>query len=251
MLKPYYQDEQAQIYLGDCVEILSMLERESADLVVTDPPYGVEWRSSLRTVMFDPIAGDDSTEVGEAALAATTKVLRAGRHAYVFGRFKFPPEFTEPVELIWDKGVMGSGNLDIPWGPAHEPIQFSVNIGLGTRKHSGTGPHGLRYAKTVRIRQGSVIRVQRLIGTQVANHPTEKPVELLRVLIETSSHFGETVLDPFMGSGSTLVAARLEGRKAIGIELKESYCETTVRRLRNTNVPMADLFSAITEGETA
>jgi DNA modification methylase len=62
-------------------------------------------------------------------------------------------------------------------------------------------------------------------------HPTEKPVMLLRQLIEASSLHGDVVLDPFLGSGSTVVAARTEGRRAVGIEIEERYCEIAAKRL--------------------
>jgi len=65
----------------------------------------------------------------------------------------------------------------------------------------------------------------------VRNHPTEKPVDILRQMIESSSVFGETVYDPFAGSGSTLIAAALEGRKAVGCEIEERYCEIAVKRI--------------------
>jgi site-specific DNA-methyltransferase (adenine-specific) len=68
-------------------------------------------------------------------------------------------------------------------------------------------------------------------GNGAKRHPTEKPVMLLRQLIEASSLFGETVLDPFMGAGSTLVAAKAEGRKAIGVEVDERYCEIAASRM--------------------
>ena len=88
------------------------------------------------------------------------------------------------------------------------------------------------------MRRGTVLRYPNTRGRGATRHPTEKPVALLRELIESSSRFGETVLDPFIGSGSTLVAAALEGRKAIGIEIEERYCEIAANRLAHGALPL-------------
>jgi DNA modification methylase len=101
---------------------------------------------------------------------------------------------------------------------------FGVKAHAAQRRGgTGNGP--------ARLRKASVLRFQRPSGAGVVLHPTEKPIPLLRELIESSSRLGEIVLDPFMGSGSTIAAARLEGRRAIGIEVDEGYCEIAARRL--------------------
>ena len=225
-MKPYYDDGTCIIYHGDCREILPRLAQESIDLVVTDPPYGVGWRSNWRRVSFSPIEGDSGSFDVAAALALTFPALRPGRHFYSFGRVELAGlPLVSPVELIWDKGIVGPGDLTLPWGPAHEPITFAVYRPSKANRDDGRG----RLA--ARLRQGSVLRVPRLHSRAVVAHPSEKPVDLLRQLIESSSILGETVLDPFMGSGSTLEAAKLEGRHAIGIEVEESYCEIAAKRL--------------------
>jgi site-specific DNA-methyltransferase (adenine-specific) len=121
--------------------------------------------------------------------------------------------------------VIGVGNLEQPWGPQHEMITFGTYQPSKGDRAFGKG----RLA--ARVRKGSVIRVERM-NSMAINHPTEKPVLLLRQLIESSSIIGDLVLDPFMGVGSTLVAARIEERKAIGIEVEERYCEIAANRLR-------------------
>jgi site-specific DNA-methyltransferase (adenine-specific) len=117
------------------------------------------------------------------------------------------------------------GDLAIPWAGQHEYIQFAVYFPSTADRDNDRG------RLTARLRQGTILRVTRLTGNAVTDHPTEKPVALLRQLIESSSCIGETVLDMFAGVGSTLVAARVEGRRAIGIELDERYCEIAARRL--------------------
>lgn len=224
-MKPYYQHAGITIYHGDCREVLPSLESGSADLVVSDPPYGVKWRSNHRSERFDFIAGDDSVEAAEAAVELLIPRLKRFAHLYFFGRFIFTSPFlSEPVELIWDKGMMNSGNLECPWGNQHEYIQFRVYDSSKQNISEGKG------RLSARIRKGSVLRVRRL-NSGAVTHPAEKPVRLLRELIESSSCIDDLVLDPFAGIGSTLYAAQIESRRAIGIEIEEKYCEIAAKRL--------------------
>lgn len=109
--------------------------------------------------------------------------------------------------LIWDKGTVGMGDLSLPWFPCTEEIYIVGNGFIGTRTSAV-----LRYVN------------------KNYYHPTEKPLELIIEL--ASKHSAQTILDPFMGSGTTLRAAKDLGRKAIGIELEEKYCEIAVKRLQ-------------------
>lgn len=228
-MKPYYQDDHVTLYHGDAAEVLAHVQ--PADLIVTDPPYGIEFQSNRRAEQFDLIAGDDDANgITELVGQAIRQNLKRYRHAYIFGPLDFEPlvnagTVQTPVELIWNKSVLGMGNLSIPWAPQHENIQFMIAVKSKANVKKGEG----RLA--ARLRRGSILTHQRPHAAGIKNHPTEKPVPLLRELIESSSCFGETVLDPFAGSGSTLVAATLEGRKSVGIELDERYCETAAKRL--------------------
>ena len=232
-MKPYYERNGIQIWHADCREVLPTLAAGSVDLIVTDPPYGQGYESGWRADSFGPIAGDTNVDVALAGIRAALRCLRHHRHIYMFGRYdlsKLP--LTEAAELIWDKGLMGAGNLTSAWGTQHEYIQFTVYRPSAANRADGQG----RLA--ARLRRGSVLRHPRANSGQV-RHPTEKPVPLLRELIESSSCFGEMVLDPFAGVGSTLVAAQLEGRRAIGIEIEERYCEIAARRLAQDVLPFA------------
>lgn len=221
--RPYYQDASVTIYHGDCREVMNTLPEKTFDLLLTDPPYGVNYESSK----FGKIVGDDGTLDVIAILRAAQRLTRDNRHLYVFGNFDLSPlPVSKPVELIWDKSVHGGGDVNLPWAPQHERISFAVNM-----QREAIAARGSDNLLTARIRRGSVLRCQRPNSSGIQSHATEKPVELLRQLIESSSIFGETVFDPFMGSGSTLVAARLEGRKAVGIEVEERYCEIAAKRL--------------------
>jgi len=172
------------------------------------------------------MAGDDGSLDIAACLALALKTMRRSRHAYVFG----PADLSAlPLcglaELIWDKGIIGLGDLALPWGSSHEIITFGVYEHSKANRAKGAGN------LAARLRRGSIIHCQRLHSGQVALHPTEKPVLLLRQLIESSSIIGERVLDPFAGSGSTLEAAWREGRTAVGIEVEEATCEKAAGRL--------------------
>lgn len=226
MSKPYYAHGGITIYHGDCREVLPSLSPDSIDLIVTDPPYGMKWQSGNRTIPFAQIVGDESTDAAVGGLALCLSLLRRGRHIYAFGRYDLSGlGVAGPAELIWDKEIFSAGDLSIPWAMQHEPISFYVNNKDGRLNKTPAG------ALTTRLRRGSVIRCPRLNGEAISRHPTEKPVKLLRQLIESSSVMDEVVLDPFTGVGSTLVASVLEGRSAIGIELEERYCEIAASRL--------------------
>ena len=226
---PYYEDEWATLFCGDAAEIIPTLDL-TPDLLVTDPPYGVAYQSNRRvaTDQFALIEGDEDLEVAEAVLALTLPKVRRGRHLYVFGPVedilrRLP--VAAVTELVWDKQIRGMGNLSLPWGVSHEPIFFGVYELSKANRVKGSGN------LAARLRKNSVLRYQRIQSDASHRHPTEKPVPLLRDLIESSSIAGEIVFDPFAGSGSTLVAATLEGRRSVGIEIEERYCEVAAKRL--------------------
>jgi DNA modification methylase len=230
-VKPYYQDELAGITIwhGDCRDILPTLAAESADLLITDPPYGMKWRSNHRNTRFAFIDGDEDQEAAVIGVGLALRVLRNKRHVYVFGRYDFKDlPLTGDLEIIWDKVNIGTGDLTQPWASQHEYIQFRTYVESQVGRARGEG------LLAARLRKGTVLRYMRPNATGVKNHPTEKPVALLRELIESSSRIGEVVLDPFVGVGSTLVAAQKEDRRAIGIEVNEAYCEIAARRLQQS-----------------
>ena len=207
---PYYTDEQVTLYHGDCREITDWL---AADVLVTDPPYGVAYVSNLnrdrRNVKRGrPVAGDGDTSVRDAAVAAW-----ADRPALVFGRWDMPRPIGVRRRLIWDKGAtVGMGDLSIPWGSSDEEIYV---LGAGF----------------VGKRSGSVIRSQMLMSgdRERPDHPTPKPVGLMEALVAKCPP--GVVADPFAGSGATLLAARNQGRRSIGVEIDERYCELIARRM--------------------
>ena len=207
MVAPYYQDSSCTIYHGDCRDILPHLE--PVDLVLTDPPYGMSFRSNHRTKKHLPIHGDDFLPLDLIELS----IMKASAAAYVFCRWSNLKELPDPTSVIvWVKNNWSMGDLD------HEHAkQWEACCFYRKEKH--------RWSE--RGRPSDIIRAERT-GNDL--HPTEKPIKIFHWLI--SHNVGETILDPFMGSGTTLVAAKNLGRKAIGIEIEEKYCEIAVKRLR-------------------
>lgn len=199
MVEPYYQDDHVTIYHCDSAQNSSLWG--NADVLVTDPPYGMSYASGWNDRR---IANDDSPQIRDDVLA-----MWVDRPALVFGRWSVPHPKDTKMCLTWDKGDWpGMGDLALPWGPSTEEIYV---LGSGF----------------VGKRGSSVLRFDRLTGN--IDHPNEKPVPLMRRLL---SHCPAewVVADPFMGSGATLRAAKDLGRKAIGVELDERYCELAASR---------------------
>lgn len=198
-MRPYYSQDGISIYHGNCLELDFWL---SADCLLTDPPYGMDYCSGWSG---SSVEADGDTSARDRALE-----LWGDKPALVFGRWSAPRPRGTRVRLVWDKGDWpGMGDLKLPWGPSDEEVYV-----LG---------HGF-----VGARMGTVMRCTRM-GAALQSHPTEKPVELLERLV--SNLPAGVIADPFMGSGSTLDAARRMGRSAIGVEVNEKYCENAANRL--------------------
>ena len=215
MSAPYYSDDLVTLYHGD-----SLAHPEwwtGADILVTDPPYGMCFRSNSRKVRLDAISGDGDTTVRDRAVAA----WGSARPGLVFGTWKVPAPAGEVQRLIWHKAAnVGMGNLSVPWGTNFEQVHV-----LGG---------GWDVSKVPVKRAGAVITTRGVVGTVNGDesrfgHPTPKPVALMETLIVACPP--GVVADPFAGVGSTLIAARNLGRHVIGVELEERYCEMASRRL--------------------
>jgi DNA modification methylase len=216
---PYYQDECCTIYHADCREIIPHLE--PVDLVLTDPPYGIGFKSHgqlfKRAV---PIAQDHSVEL--AMWICDWSNARGIATACFYSPFA-PLAVKWRSVLIWAKGahVGIGGDRETCWKRDHEMIGIINNRILNGARDS------------------SVIFIPAL-SPPPSGHVAEKPLKLLNYLISKLTNVGHLVLDPFMGSGTTLRAAKNLSRKAIGIELEEKYCEIAANRLRQEVLPMAE-----------
>lgn len=213
-MKPYYADELVVLYHGDCREILPSLE--PVDLVLTDVPYGVSYISNNNIGRGTRPITNDGARLSVALTRQVVPLLRTN-HILWFTRWDVWPDVWYELGawyplrgmLIWDKGDPGMGDLT-HWGPSYEMI---ASAGSGA---------------IVGGRDQSVLRYNKPPSAD-RFHPTEKPAALLRYLIGKLD--AKTVLDPFAGSGSTLVAAKFLGRRSVGIEIEERYCEIAAKRL--------------------
>ena len=209
-MEPYYQDEWVTLYHGDCLELADVWT--GADVLVTDPPYGMAYSSGRRA--HKGILGDKTLDVRDEALS-----LWGDGPALVFGTWKRQRPAGVRQLIVWDKrgGAGFSGDLKMPWADITEEIYV-----LGTGWVGGRIP--------------AIYSVPTLPSTNRPNHPTPKPVPLMELLIEKCP-IG-VIADPFTGSGATLLAARNAGRRVVGVELEEQYCELVAKRLDATPLPM-------------
>lgn len=217
-MTPYYQDECVTLYHGDCREVDAWL---GADVLVTDPPYGRAWKQggglasadgkyAASSIAHGGIANDDTTATRDAMLAMWDGL------AIVFGDplIAQPPGAVQALAYIKpaDAGVRGAR------AGFRRDVEMIYLVGPWPSAVGG---------------RTSALTTNRMVAgsggiAALSGHPHAKPIDLLEALIEPTSG---TIADPFAGSGSTLVAAKRLGRKAIGVELDERYCEIAARRL--------------------
>lgn len=231
MITPYYEDDWVTLYHGDSTEIVEWLD---ADVLVSDVPYGITYRSnSERETLARSITGDENTLARDTAIRMFRDRHGGDAPALIFGTWRVPhPEHTRQL-LVWDtKGALGMGAMDLPWKPAHQEIYVL-----------GKGFTGRRTSDVI------VAAPVQSLGRNGRVHPHQKPVPLMEALIEKCP--AGTIADPFAGSGSTLIAARNLNRKAIGIEVEERYCEIIAERLQNTPTPLTAQPAPAVVGETA
>lgn len=214
-MTPYYADESVTLWHGDCREITDWL---AADVLLTDPPYGIGWkRGTKKGVHIDHghggITGDEDTSVRDASL-----MLWGARPGLVFGSFYAPEPAEKRHMLIYRKppqsGVVGSTT---GWRRDVEPIYL---IGAWPRRVA-------RWSSLV-VSMSACAGGPGSVASRYG-HPHAKPVDVMEALIDACPP--GVIADPFAGSGSTLVAARNLGRRAIGVEIEERYCEIIARRL--------------------
>lgn len=215
-MKPYYADDFVTIYHADSrLAMLAVAGPADADLLVTDPPYGIGWRRGTNTARGSKahagIAGDEDTAARDEILD-----LWGAGPAIVFGSLALAPPPGLVQTLIWhkppDAGVVGSVT------GFRRDVDAVYLCGAVPRRN-------VQWSSVLRTPIPSIGNPSSPAGRW--GHPHAKPVDLMAQLIELAPGI---VLDPFMGSGSTLVAAKLLGRKAIGIEVEEEHCEMAASR---------------------
>lgn len=210
MLNPYYDHAGITIYHGDCRELLPELPK--VDLVLTDPPYGL------------------------------------GERLHNGGTWSTDPKYD--AMLIWDRTIPPSdllaviGNIPaIVWGGHYYPMPPARCWFVWRKLNSVPTMADCELAWTNFNRPSRVFEY-RIHPDGINQHPTQKPVALMKWCIRQAAR-AETILDPFMGSGTTLVAAKQLGRRAIGIEIEEKYCEIAVKRLAQEVLPLGGPDSGV------
>lgn len=208
---PFWADESTAIFNADCNAILPLFDPARVNLLCTDPPYGIGFklgRTKTRKSRFEGRA-----MYGDGQAFDPTPLLRFPR-LVIFGANNFSQRLPPSQNwCVWDKrhGSKTDGKSDFR---EFELIWSNLRGGGRFFRHLWFG--------FCRASEGGIPR----------EHPTQKPVALMRWLIERFSGPGDLILDPYMGAGTTLVAARQLGRPAIGIEYESRYCRAAVRRVK-------------------
>lgn len=209
---PYYQDDLVTLYHGDCLQLDDWL---NADVLVTDPPYGVEWKAgslndkkAIRDLSVQSIAADEDTIVRDKVIEAW-----GSKPSVVFGSWRKPLHKQPTHRLIWHKAGRQPGITSAPFFPNDEEIWLS-----------GSGWQGTPPLATVVTTTEQRGKQPMLIG-----HPTPKPVSLMELLISRCPQ--GIIAEPFAGSGATVLACRNLNRKVIAVELEKKYCDLIVSRL--------------------
>lgn len=211
-----------QFLLGDCLQILPTLD-VPVSLTLCDPPYGIRYRSNMGKVRKDKLLNDDTPFT--AFLAESYRLTVDGGCLLCFCGWQTSESFRNAIseagytvksQIVWDKTYHGMGDLKGQFAPQHELLWFATK---GRFRFPGRRPK-------------SVIRCPKIPPFKML-HPTEKPVALLRDLIEATTVPEAVVLDPCAGVGTTLQAAESCGRSYVGIEIEAKYYEVGVSRLHS------------------
>lgn len=213
-----------ELIKGDSLEIMKELADKSVGAVVTEPPYGMSYKSGRRKkeTAYDKIKNDDNLDFLEDFVAESYRILSDNSAFYCFCSWHNIDKFKAVIEkyfkikniLVWVKNNHGSGDLLAAYAPKHE---FIIYANKGRSKfREGRHPDVLNFKK---------------VSGSKSVHPTEKPVDLLEFLIKNNTDEGDIIIDPFMGSGSTGVAATNLGRGFIGIELEDEYFKIANERI--------------------
>ncbi|MGL5646718.1 MAG: DNA-methyltransferase [Clostridium sp.] len=217
-------NENVKLIKGDCLEVMKEIPSKSVDLIVTDPPYLINYQSNYRKKKYDKIENDyNSNEMIISYFSECNRILKNNTAIYCFCSWHnidfFKQEFEKYFKLkniiVWNKNNTSMGDLKGSYAPKHEFVLFG---------HKGRRIiNGFRYPDVINAKK---------TGNKL--HPTQKPVNgLLDIFIETSSNDSDIIFDGFMGSGSTGEAVLKVGgsRKFIGIEKDDNYFNIAYKRI--------------------
>lgn len=209
-MKAYHQTDFGTLYCGDCLDILPTLADKSVDLVLTDPPYGI--KMSKGSDGYGVSAGRQYSDTWDSSRPSThyfDAILSFCVPTLIFGGNYFADILPRSTHwVVWDK----VGNTDF-----NNPFSDCELIWTNIKKNSTR--------KMVYIQQGFISQ------EKTRYHPTQKPVGIVGGLISNYTQPGNTILDPFAGSGTTAIACIRYNRKYILIEKEEKYCEIAAKRI--------------------
>jgi len=254
--KPYYSDDYVCIINDDCRQVLPLIPSGYIDLCLTDPPYGTTACSWDTVIPLDimwglllPLANQDTPIIFTASQPFSSALVMSKpelfRHSWIYKKrctSNFAQAKYAPMKEHEDVLVFGLGKVN------YYPIK-EKRVGSGSErvKHKFSEATRHKSGEFVGAMQGEFDEmagelrypssVQEFNNRAVGDrglHPTQKPVELFKYLIETYSKEGDTVLDFALGSGTTAVATKKLNRKCIGIEIEERYCEIAANRCRQS-----------------
>lgn len=212
----------------DAGTVALLMDGKQADLFLTDPPYNVAYEGKTKdalTIENDKMESDKFREFLTSAFTAAVSVLKEGGGFYIWFASREHCNFETALndsglevrqELIWKKNSMVLGRQDYQW--KHEPCLYGWKDGASHNWYSDRC-------------QTTILEFDK--PTRSADHPTMKPVELFAYQIKNSTKKGETVLDLFGGSGTTIIACEQTGRTAYCMELDERYCDVIIKRYEN------------------
>ena len=254
-----------QVFQGDCLEVLSHLEPDTVDLVFADPPYNLSndgfTCQSGRAVSVNKGDWDKSQgieldfEFHKTWMAACKRVLKPGGSLWVSGTYHniYACGFALQVldfhwlnDICWYK-PNASPNLSCRFFTAsHETLLWARKSHKGKHTFNYKAMKFGQFPKDVLKKESKQMRSVWMIPTPPVSekrhgtHPTQKPLSLLNRVVAASTNPGDVVIDPFMGSGTTGVAAIAQGRQFIGIEQDAEFCELAIARLKETASPPAE-----------
>lgn len=216
-----------KIYNMDCLEGMKRIPDESVDLIVTDPPYLMNYKSNRRVIKekFDYIINDvNAKDLISEYIKECSRILKDDTSIYMFCswhhidffKIEFEKYFNLKNLIVWNKNNHGSGDLKGSYAPKYEFILY--------------GHKGRSLLRGKRI--SDVIDCAKVNSSKLL-HPTEKPIPLLETFIQNSSDKGDLVFDGFLGSGTTAIACLNTDRQYIGFELDKEYYNIAQDRIKN------------------
>lgn len=244
----YPDDYLNQIFCKDAIELMKELPDKSVDLVLTDPPYELDWRQSInfknRKSMFHHKEETQKWDRGVEELyknifSMFDKIVKFSGSVILFTRSEY---ITYAVDECKKNGF--ANKATIVWHKTNPMPQVrkknylsSIETLLWVARYNEKKYPFVFNFKT-QNEMHNFIEMPLCGGNERTEHPTQKPLKLIKYLLEIHSNKGQTVLDPFCGSGTTCVAAKALGRRFIGIDIEQKYVDIANRRLNNTVTEM-------------